>query len=64
MIDLSQEQVYPPLRQLAAAERFDLACLIAQALLDVRVRTPVGDRPGETVVLDGRMLYHNAARVF
>lgn len=63
-IRLTDATLYPPLQKLSLQERFDFACLIAQALPDVKVCTPVGEEPEETVILDGRILHRKGAKVF
>lgn len=63
-IDLSAGTLYDPVVQLTPQQRFDLACLIARALHDVRVRVPVSEDGTDTVVLDGRLLSRRGAEIY
>lgn len=63
-VDLMAAGHYPPLDGRSPAELFELAMEIALALDDVQVRTPVGDHPSETVVLDSRLLRKDGVKLF
>lgn len=63
-IDLSAATLYDPVNHLTPQQRFDLACVIARALHDVRVRVAVSDDGADTVILDGRLLSRSGAEVY
>lgn len=63
-VDLSGQDRYPPLDGKTPEELFDLGVLMARTLRSVRVRAPVGERPGETVVLDGHLLSKTGVEVY
>lgn len=64
MVDLMAEGHYPPLNDRTPAELFELAVEIAQALDNVTVRVPVGEKPEETVILSSRLLQKKGVALF
>ncbi len=63
-VDLRADGRYPPLGDKTPNELFELGVEIVTAFENVRVRTPVGDRPEETVVLDSKVLRRRGVQVF
>lgn len=64
MVDLMADGHYPPLDSRSPSELFELAVEIAQSLENVTVRTPVGEKPEETVVLSSRLMRMKGVALF
>lgn len=63
-VDLTGPNRYRPLDTLSPEQVFDLGVQLARKLPNLRVLTPVGDEPGETVTLDGKLLSKKGVAVF
>lgn len=63
-VDLNSVGHYPPLDSKSPEELFDLGIRMACCLKTIRVRAPVGDKPDETVVLDGHLLCKKGVAVY
>jgi hypothetical protein len=63
-VDLMAEGRYPPLASCTPVQLFELAVTIAQSLDNVTIRVPVGNLPGEAVVLTSRLMHKKGAALF
>lgn len=63
-VDLRSTRHYPPLDDKTPEQLFDLGIQMARTLKRIRVRAPVGEKPEETVVLDGHLLSRKGVEVY